>query len=208
MARRGKKSYLEEFSQATGGRRFKSVADLEQSFNRWMNSMGYDFETYGKKFSESDFYQGADYTMSLLKKDRGLMLRFGLTEDKLVKSRPDFRDITDKPYSFLNQLKHYGNQGHNYRQRSDVRKKGAKAAVNGFSGKIVLIALVCVALYMLLGDTVYDFITSGAVFKVILIGLCALMTVGILKSKKMGWPLPIKLVVIFVFWLVILNYNG
>ena len=32
MARRGKKSYLEEFSQATGGRRFKSVADLEQAF--------------------------------------------------------------------------------------------------------------------------------------------------------------------------------
>lgn len=208
MARRGKKSYLEEFSRATGGRRFKSVADLEQAFNRWMNSMGYDFETYGKKFSESDFYQGADYTMSLLKKDRDLMMRFGLSEDKLVRSRPDFRDVTDKPYSLLNQFKHYGNQGHNYRQRGDVRKKGVKAAANGFSGKIVLIALICIALYMLLGDTVYDFITSGAVFKIILIGLCCLMTVGILKSKKMGWPLPIKLVVIFVFWLVILNYNG
>jgi len=208
MARRGKKSYLEEFSQATGGRRFKSVADLEQAFNRWMNSMGYDFEAYGKKFSENDFYDGADYTMSLLKKDRDLMMRFGLTEDKMVRSRPDFRDVTDKPYSLSNQFKHYGNQGHNYRQRGDVRKKGVKGAANGFSGKIVLIALICIGLYSLLGDTVYDFITSGAIFKIILIGLCGLMTIGILKSKKMGWPLPIKLIVIFVFWLVILNYNG
>ena len=208
MAKRSKKSYLEEYSETLGWRKFKSVADLEQGFNSWMRSMGYDFQTYGKNFSDSGFYEGADYTMSLLKKDKDLMRKFGLSEEDLVKSKPDFRDVTDKPYSLLNQFKHYGNQGHNFRQRGDIRKKGLKGAANGFSGKIILIAIACIILYALLGDTVYNFIMSGAIFKIILIGLCSLITFGILKSKNMGWPLPIKLVVIFVFWLVVLNYNG
>ena len=70
MAKRSKKSYLEEFSETIGWKKFKSVADLEQSFNGWMRSMNYDFQTYGKNFSDSEFYAGADYTMSLLKKDK------------------------------------------------------------------------------------------------------------------------------------------
>ena len=65
-----------------------------------------------------------------------------------------------------------------------------------------------IILYALLFDTVYNFIMSGAIFKIILIGLCCLITFGILKSKNMGWPLPIKLVVIFVFWLGVWTYKG
>jgi len=208
MVRRGKKSYLEEFSNTIGRRKFKSVPDLEQAFNTWMRSMNYDFTTFGKKFSESDFYEGADYTVTILKKDKYLMRKFGLTEDALVRSRPDYRDVTDKPYSFWNQLKHYSNQGHNYRQRSDVRKKGHKAAFNTFGGGVFLFAIALVVLYVLLGDTIYNFMMQGAFFKLILIGISALITFRVLKSKKMGWPLPIKLIVLFVIWLVVLNYNG
>lgn len=207
MAKRSKKSYLEEFSETIGWKKFKSVADLEQSFNGWMRSMNYDFQTYGKNFSDSEFYAGADYTMSLLKKDKELMRKFGLSEEDLVKSKPDFRDVTDKPYSLLNQFKHYGNQGHNYRQRSDVRKKGNKIALNGFSGNIFLIAIALILIYVLFGDTIYNFIMGGAIFKVILIGLSGFISFRVLKSKNMGWPLPIKLIVLFVIWLVVLNYN-
>ena len=73
---------------------------------------------------------------------------------------------------------------------------------------IAIIAIVALVLiYKILGPAIYNFITSGAIFRVICFVLGGLATFGIVKSKNMGWPIYIKAIVIFVIWIVLLNYD-
>ena len=202
-----KKQLLYEFSQTGQARNCKSIADLEERFSKWMRRNNINLESHGRSYYQNDFYSSADYTMTILAKDRNLLYSFGLNEKHLVKSKPEYRDNLKDGYSLKGQFKFYANQAHNRTQNGEYRKNG-KA---GFSGsgtfKVILVIIAIVVLYSLVGDTVWNMITSGAIFKFICFAIAGVASIGILRSKNMGWPLPIKLVVLFAIWVVLVNYD-
>lgn len=198
-----KEQLLIEFSKTGLARRCKNVSDLEQRFSRWMHQN----DIYLRNYDQNDFYGSANFTVNILRKNKNLLYSFGLNESHLVRQRPEYRDNTKEPYSLLGQFKHYGNQVHNRGQDGNYRKHGAKGLLSAGTGKVILAVVIIAVLYSLLGDTVWNFITSGAIFKLICFAIGSLASIGILRSKNMGWPLPIKLVVIIVIWVVLVNYD-
>lgn len=203
-----KKQLLYEFSRTPGARRCKDVADLEQKFSAWLrrNNISLSNRT-GKGYSENDFYGSANYTVSILKQDKNLLYAFGLNESHLVHQKPEYRDNLKDGYSLGGQFKYYANQVHNRGQDGNYRKNGVGGFLKGGTGKVILAIIIVAVLYSLVGDTVWSFITSGAIFKLICFAIGVLASIGILRAKNMGWPLPIKLVVIIVVWVVLLNYD-
>ena len=202
-----KTDLLYEFSRTPGARKCKSIADLEQRFSKWLRRNNISLGTPGKSYFENDFYASANYTMKILKSNPDLLYSFGLNESHLVTSRPEYRDNTKDGYSLAGQFKNYGNQIHNRRQNGEYRKSGKNPISFGGSGKVILAIVILVLIYKLVGDTVWSFITSGALFRLICFSIAAFVSYKILKSKNMGWPLPIKLVVLFVIWLVLTKYD-
>ncbi len=202
-----KTELLYQFSRTPSARNCKSIADLEERFSTWLRRNNITLITRGKDYFENNFYSSANYTMKLLKKDRNLLYAFGLDESHLVVSRPDYRDNLDEGYSLGGQFKFYANQVHNRRQDGEYRKSGKNPIAFGASGKVILAIIILVVVYMLVGDTVWEAITSGAIFKLICFGIAGFASYKVLRSKKMGWPLPVKLIVLFVVWLALLNYD-
>ncbi len=202
-----KTQLLYEFSRTPGARNCKSIADLEQRFSTWMRRNNITLVTRGKNYFDNDFYASANYTMKLLKNDRNLLYSFGLNESHLVTSRPEYRDNTKDGYSLAGQFKHYGNQIHNRGQNGEYRKSGKNPISFGGSGKVIVAIIILVLVYLLVGDTIWNIITSGAIFKLICFAIAAFVSYKILRSKDMGWPLPIKLIVLFVIWLVLIKYD-
>ncbi len=203
-----KQDLLYEFSRTPGARRCKDIADLEQKFSAWVRRNNIALRSRnGKDYRETGFYDSANYTVSILKKDKNLLYTFGLNESHLVHQKPDYRDNTKDGYSLLGQFKHYGNQVHNRGQDGNYRKNGVGGFLKGGTGKVILAIIIVAVLYSLVGDTVWGIITSGAIFKLICFAIGVLASIGILRAKNMGWPLPIKLIVIVVIWVVLLNYN-
>ena len=198
---------LYEFSRTPGARNCKSIADLEQRFSTWMRRNNITLVTRGKNYFDNDFYASANYTMKLLKNDRNLLYSFGLNESHLVTSKPEYRDNTKDGYSLAGQFKHYGNQIHNRGQNGEYRKSGKNPISFGGSGKVIVAIIILVLVYLLVGDTIWNIITSGAIFKLICFAIAAFVSYKILRSKDMGWLLPIKLIVLFVIWLVLIKYD-
>ncbi len=202
-----KKELLYEFCQTGEARGCKSIAQLEQRFSRWMRRNNISLVNRGKNYFENNFYASANYTKKILEQDRDLLYAFGLNESHLVTSRPEYRDNTGEGYSFLGQLKHYGNQVHNRGQDGEYRKSGKVSLNLGGFFKVIVGIIIVVLLYKAVGDDVWSFLTSGAIFRVICFAIAAFVSYKILRSKNMGWPLPVKLVVLFVIWLVLLKYD-
>ncbi len=203
-----KEQLLIEFSQTGLARRCKNVADLEQRFSRWLRQNNIQLRNrQNGNYRDNNFYGSANYTVDILRQNKNLLYSFGLNESHLVRQKPDYRDNTKEPYSLLGQFKHYGNQIHNRGQDPNIRKNGLKGLFNAGTGKVILAIIIIAVLYSLVGDTVWSFITSGAIFKLICFAIGALASIGILRAKNMGWPLPIKLVVIIVIWVVLVNYD-
>lgn len=203
-----KKQLLIEFSRTPGAGRCKDVAHLEEKFSAWIRRNNIALRSQnGKDYRETEFYSSVNYTVRLLSQDRNLLYAFGLNESHLVHYKPEYRDNIKDGYSLLGQFKHYGNQVHNRRQDPNIRKNGLAGFFKSSTGVVILAIVAIAVLYKLVGPTVWGFITSGAMFKLICFALGALASFGILRSKKMGWPLPIKLIVLAVIWVVLLNYD-
>ncbi len=202
-----KTQLLYEFSRTGSARNCKSIADLEQRFSTWMRRNNISLVTRGKDYFQNEFYASANYTLTILQKNRDLLYSFGLNESHLVKSRPEYRDNIKDGYSLRGQFKHYGNQVHNRGQDGEYRKNGIRGFLKGGSGNVILAAIILVPVYTLVGDKIWAVITSGAIFRLICFAIAAFASYKILRSKNMGWPLPVKLVVLFVIWLVLTNYD-
>lgn len=70
---------------------------------------------------------------------------------------------------------------------------------------VVGIILALIFLYKALGPAAYAIVMNGGLTKLLFFVFALAATIGILKSKNMGWPIGVKLVVIAVFWLVVLK---
>lgn len=72
---------------------------------------------------------------------------------------------------------------------------------------LIVVAVIAglVFLYEALGPAAYAIVMNGGLAKLLFFVFALAATIGILKSKNMGWPIGIKLVVIGVFWLVLLK---
>ena len=102
-------------------------------------------------------------------------------------------------YSLKGMFNHYKNQFGS----SGGSSGGGISVFGGF----IIAVVVLVLIYKILGPAVYAFITSGAIFKLICFAIGGFASYKILTSKNMGWPIYIKLGVLFVIWLVLLNYD-
>ena len=72
---------------------------------------------------------------------------------------------------------------------------------------LIVVAVIAglVFLYEALGPAAYAIVMNGGLAKLLFFVFALAATIGILKSKNMGWPIGVKLVVIGVFWLVLLK---
>lgn len=88
-------------------------------------------------------------------------------------------------------------------------RRGSFGFFRGVKPKPVLIAIGIVValtlLYKVLGPAAYAAVMNGGLAKLLFFVFVLAATIGILKSKNMGWPIGVKLVVIAVFWLVLLK---
>lgn len=87
-----------------------------------------------------------------------------------------------------------------------IRALVRSGSINWGFAALVIGILALVALYKSVGPGLYAALMSGALFQLLLYPIALAVSVGILRAKNMGWPLPVKLVVIGVIWLVITNY--
>lgn len=87
-----------------------------------------------------------------------------------------------------------------------IRALVRSGSINWGFAALVIGVLALVALYKSVGPGLYTALMSGALFQLLLYPIAIAVSVGILRAKNMGWPLPVKLVVIGVIWLVITNY--
>ena len=72
---------------------------------------------------------------------------------------------------------------------------------------LIVVAVIAglVFLYEALGPAAYAIVMNGGLAKLLFFVFALAATIGILKSKNMGWPIGVKLVVIAVFWLVLVK---
>lgn len=72
---------------------------------------------------------------------------------------------------------------------------------------LIVVAVIAglVFLYETLGPAAYAAVMNGGLTKLLFFVFTLAASIGILKSKNMGWPIGVKLVVIGVFWLVLLK---
>ncbi len=112
----------------------------------------------------------------------------------------------DEGYSFMGQLRSYADG-----IKSQGRGKGGSFSLSEFIksplGILIAIALIFTFIYIVFGEAIYSFITSGAIFKVICFAIAGLASFGIIRSKNLGWPIYIKALVLFAVWVVLLNYD-
>lgn len=204
---KSKKSLLYEFSQTREAQGCRSIGELEERFSRWLRRNNISLMSHGRDYFENNFYSSANYTLKLLRDDPNLLYSFGLDESHLVKVKPDYRDNIKDGYSLRGQFQYYGNRAHNRTQDGEYRKNGTTGFFKGGVGKVILAIVVVVLLYKLVGDTVWNLLTDGAIFKFICMAIAAVVTYAIFRAKNMGWPFGIKLVVVIVIWVVLFNYD-
>ncbi len=104
------------------------------------------------------------------------------------------------------------NEGYSLKGMFNYYKNQATGKSRGSSGAspvgmILIIAVVLVLIYKIVGPSVYSFLTSGAPFRLICFAIGGFISYKMLRSKNMGWPLPIKLIALFAIWVVLLNYD-
>lgn len=67
------------------------------------------------------------------------------------------------------------------------------------------IILALVLFYRFVGPAAYEAIMNGGLAKLLFLAFTVWASIAILKSKNMGWPIGIKLVVIAVLWVTVFN---
>ena len=113
---------------------------------------------------------------------------------------------------YSNNRGYNNNDGYSLKGMFNFYKDKATGKGQGTSGvspigMLLIFAVVIVLIYKILGPAVYSFLTSGVPFKLICFAIGGFLSYKMLRSKNMGWPLPIKLIALFVIWVVLLNYD-
>lgn len=100
-------------------------------------------------------------------------------------------------YSLKGMFNHYKN-----RAKGNTQSGGISPI-----GMLLIFAVAITLIYKILGPAVYSFLTSGIPFKLICFAIGGFLSYKMLRSKNMGWPLPVKLLVLFAIWVTLLNYD-
>lgn len=218
-----KADYLYEFARTGEARNCSDAEEVERRFKAWVRRNNINIQAHGRNYLDNKLESGVDYTKSIIRKDPNLMRAFGLdynnnrganrgngpaprSNNRSYGSSRGYSNNSheeEEGYSFGGMLRHYTNQA---KSRSNGGA-GFGAFFSGGVGKVILAIFAVVLLYKLVGDTVWEFLTSGAIFKVICMAIGALVSYAIFRAKNMGWPFGVKLVVVIVIWVVLFNYD-
>lgn len=215
----------------------RTVEELENCFSNWMIANNKRLVTFGRDYFDNGFEGSVDYTVDLFEQDPRLMYLFGFDFSDLeaTKRRTGYYERKSSNRSGSrgssnsrrgtrtnsNRNQSYGNDegyslGGQFKSYLDGLKSMGGGSGKSFSlsefiksplGVLIALALVFTFIYMVFGEAIYSFITSGAIFKVICFVIAGFASFGIIKSKNLGWPIYIKALVLFAVWVVLLNYD-
>lgn len=224
MKRIKKDKALSEFLNSQEGAQYRNAEDwdvqAEHSFWSFLDRKGYSVRGRdGKRIQDHEASHSADYTRSIWQDLTG---RSGGSRGASRRSSGTYAEDEDfsRRGGGYHVLGHFGLPSLGGSRSGGGRRSGRGGCDgDGYGGGSyggrrsipgpLLVALavlgLCLLIYLLLGAAIYDYLMGGAFFGIVVLILCGCITVGVLRSKKMGWPIGVKLVVLAVIWLVAVN---
>ena len=198
---------IEEFSKSPEGRALigKEIdyVEFEKGFRDWVVKKNYNIGSFGRKISENSLEGGAAYTKELAEENgftfkdeneeseskKRSVARKSLKIEKSENTDNRSRNNSysnENSYSLSGKLNDYKNTFNRGRVNFNF---GDFAGSPLFWAIIIIIGLIM--FYNTFGGAIYDFIIGIKLKKIISWVFAILATVGILRSKNMGWPVYI-----------------
>lgn len=214
MARMKKEDALREFAKSEEGKKLKRQTndkyEFEKGFRKYVDKQGWYIGSFGKQSKDNNLEGSVNYTRDLAEK---LGYSFYDDNEDYEESTPNSSDYSNNKSTIglLGSLRdRLSNAENTYVPRSkSYSRNGNRFDFGSFVGSPLFWAIVIIIglifFYQMFGATVYDFIIGIKLKRVISWVFAILATIGIIRGKNMGWPIYIKIGVIFVIWLVMFN---
>lgn len=217
--RKKKEEALREFAKSEDGKKLKRQTndklEFEEGFREYVKKQDWYIGAYGKESKDNNLEGSANYTRKLAEK-----LGYSFYDDNEDYEDEDCADSISNKSNYSSNKQSSGlfdslrerisNAGNTYTSKSKTYSRKGKDFNFGSLDKgplfwAIVLIIGLIAFYLLFGATIYDFIIGIKLKKVISWIFAVLATIGILRGKNMGWPIYIKIIAIFVIWLVMFN---